>query len=176
MILQLGKERLVGDGLAPRRVADAQTLLRLCLEQHVSLVILPVGEAAEVALLEVRLRQLGIPISRGLPWQARETNLGRPRLCMEAGRLNLVWNGIRVGLTEVQWRLLQALFSQPSAVLSREQLCQQLYRDRRVVSPRSIDSHVRRLRGRLRGQGVSERLIETVPGQGYRYPGLVDGV
>ncbi len=69
-------------------------------------------------------------------------------------------------LTPVEFRLLDKLAAQPGRVFSRQQLMDALYRDHRVVSDRTVDSHVKNLRRKLVELGIDP--IASVYGVGYR--------
>ena len=71
-----------------------------------------------------------------------------------------------IGLTATEFSMLRALIARPGQVYSRSQLMQHAYELRRVVSDRTIDSHIRRLRKKLLNAGVDA--IETVHGVGFR--------
>ena len=78
---------------------------------------------------------------------------------------------VRVGdapveLTTVEFRLLHALLEKPGRVLSREQLMGRAYEDHRVVSDRTIDSHVKNLRRKLGPDCGFE--LRSVYGVGYK--------
>ncbi|MCB9754599.1 MAG: response regulator transcription factor [Myxococcales bacterium] len=89
---------------------------------------------------------------------------GPLRLDPEAHR---VWaDGQEVSLTATEFRLLEVLMRRPSRVFTREELGARAYPDARHVSGRTLDSHVRRIRQKLRDVGVDA--IETVHGVGYR--------
>lgn len=49
-----------------------------------------------------------------------------------------------------------------------------IYRDHRVVSDRTIDSHVKKLRRKLADLLPDQELIHSVYGVGYRYEVLAD--
>jgi two-component system, OmpR family, response regulator BaeR len=70
-------------------------------------------------------------------------------------------------LTPVEFRLLDKLIAQPGRVFSRQQLIDALYRDHRVVSDRTVDSHIKNLRRKLVELGVDP--ITSVYGVGYRF-------
>lgn len=74
--------------------------------------------------------------------------------------------GERVDVTVTEFGVLQALLERPGHVLSRAQLMDRIYLHDNHVSERTIDSHVKRVRARLRALGVDP--IETVHGLGYR--------
>jgi two-component system response regulator BaeR len=75
--------------------------------------------------------------------------------------------GQPVPLTPVEFRLLRKLAAQPGRSFSRTQLLDALYNDHRVVSDRTVDSHVKNLRRKLAAAGVDP--IASVYGLGYRY-------
>jgi two-component system response regulator BaeR len=70
-------------------------------------------------------------------------------------------------LTPVEFRLLRKLAAQPGRVFSRTQLIDALYLDHRVVSDRTVDSHVKNLRRKIAETGVDP--IASVYGVGYRF-------
>jgi len=74
----------------------------------------------------------------------------------------------RLDLTPVELRLLHTLLEHPGRVFSRDQLMDQLYSDNRVVTDRTVDSHIKNLRRKL-AEHLSEReLIRSVYGVGYK--------
>ncbi len=76
------------------------------------------------------------------------------------------WVGqTRVVLTATEFRLLAALVSRPDRVLTRTELAALAYPDGRRVSERTVDSHVRRIRAKLRPHQFDP--IDTVHGVGF---------
>jgi len=69
----------------------------------------------------------------------------------------------------VEFALLQALYRSPGRILSRNQLMDRIYDDHRIVSDRTIDSHVKKLRRKLDELLPERELIHSVYGVGYRY-------
>ena len=75
----------------------------------------------------------------------------------------------RIGLTAIEFALLSTLSRQPGRIWSRDQLMDEIYNDHRVVSDRTIDSHIRKLRRKLSdGDEQSHDWIGSVYGVGYR--------
>ncbi len=72
-----------------------------------------------------------------------------------------------VELTPVEFRLLRGMLSTPGRYYSRYQLMRLIYDDHRVVSDRTIDSHVRNLRRKLPGGSGEEGAIRSRYGIGY---------
>ena len=87
-------------------------------------------------------------------------------LRLDPNRFEASWNGEIVPLTVTEFGLLQALMGRPGKVFTRDELMQLAYRDHVVVSDRTINSHVKRLRRKLSHAGAEP--IETVHGLGYR--------
>jgi len=79
----------------------------------------------------------------------------------------VVANGQAVNIGPTEFRLLHFLITHPERVHSRSQLLDQVWGDHVFVEERTVDVHIRRLRGALEPTGL-ERLIQTVRGSGYR--------
>ncbi|MCC7247085.1 MAG: response regulator [Lysobacter sp.] len=98
--------------------------------------------------------------------QAAEAQTPSP-LHLDDERLEARVNGALLPLTPVEFRLLQALHTRPGRVMSRTQLIESLYLDHRVVSDRTVDSHIKNLRRKIVDSGARDPLI-SVYGVGYK--------
>lgn len=72
-----------------------------------------------------------------------------------------------VELTAIEFRILETLFAQRHKVVSRDLLQKNAYTDHRVVSDRTMDSHITKLRKKLQ-QIHPQDIIHSVYGVGYR--------
>jgi len=88
---------------------------------------------------------------------------------LEPQSFRVVANGRRLTLTSVEFQLLQTLHQHPDRIFSREQLMDRIYQDHRIVSDRTIDSHIKKLRKKLADLLPEVELIHSVYGIGYRY-------
>jgi len=77
-------------------------------------------------------------------------------------------NDRQLKLSPVEFALLSRLSAQPGRVFSRDQLMSSIYDDYRIVSDRTVDTHVKNLRRKLADAGPDSELIESVYGVGYR--------
>ena len=93
----------------------------------------------------------------------------RGQLTMDPLRHAVTWKGIDVSLTVTEFLLLQALAQRPGFVKSRDQLMDVAYDDQVYVDDRTIDSHIKRLRKKMRSVDDEFTAIETLYGIGYRY-------
>ncbi|MEM7194752.1 MAG: response regulator [Pseudomonadota bacterium] len=100
-----------------------------------------------------------------------ETNSAESeRLRLNADKFQASLDGIALDLTPVEFRLLFALAKKPGVVFSRTKLLDAAYDDYRVVSDRTIDSHIKNLRKKLSAAANSEvEWIESIYGVGYRF-------
>jgi len=87
-------------------------------------------------------------------------------LSLDLDRYRATWQGREVILTATEFGILQTLLGYPGKVYSRNELMDGAYREHTVVSERTIDSHVRRVRNKFATAGGDP--IETVHGIGYR--------
>ena len=74
-------------------------------------------------------------------------------------------------LTAVEFALLKKLLSEPGRIFSRNQLMDGIYQDHRIVSDRTIDSHIKKLRKKLASLDAEQDYIHSVYGVGYKYEG-----
>lgn len=93
----------------------------------------------------------------------------RGELVMDPLRHAVKWKGKDVSLTVTEFLLLQALAQRPGFVKSRDQLMDVAYDDQVYVDDRTIDSHIKRLRKKMRNTDDEFSAIETLYGIGYRY-------
>jgi two-component system response regulator BaeR len=78
------------------------------------------------------------------------------------------FNGEPLDLTPVEFRLLKTLAAAPGRVFSRQQLLDNLYADHRVVTDRTVDSHIKNLRRKLQEASPEQELIHSIYGVGYK--------
>jgi len=76
-------------------------------------------------------------------------------------------DGQALSLTPVELRLLATLLAHPGQVFSRDQLLAHLYEDHRVVTDRTVDTHIKNLRRKLATVRGDQELIRSVYGIGY---------
>ena len=102
--------------------------------------------------------------------EVEETKLMvRGNLSMDPLRHSVSWKGLDVSLTVTEFLLLQALAQRPGFVKSRDQLMDVAYDDQVYVDDRTIDSHIKRLRKKMRMVDNDFSAIETLYGIGYSY-------
>lgn len=77
-------------------------------------------------------------------------------------------DGKLLSLTVVEFHLLSMLASNPGRVFSRNQLIEKIYPDRRIVSDRTIDSHIKKLRRKI-SEVHDKELIHSVYSAGYKF-------
>ena len=78
-------------------------------------------------------------------------------------------NGNDLHLTAVEFQLLKVLSDQPGRIFSRSVLVDKIYSDGRVVSDRTIDSHIKKLRKKISVQVPDAELIHSLYAVGYKF-------
>lgn len=73
-------------------------------------------------------------------------------------------NGTKVILAKKEFELLYLLASKPGKVYTRESILKNIWEDSVVVTNRTIDVHIRKLREKL-----GENYVATVKGVGYKF-------
>ena len=78
-------------------------------------------------------------------------------------------NGEDLNLTAVEFQLLKVLSDQPGRIFSRSVLVDKIYHDGRVVSDRTIDSHIKKLRKKIAEKLPDVELIHSLYAVGYKF-------
>jgi two-component system response regulator BaeR len=89
-------------------------------------------------------------------------------LVIDDERFSVTIDEHAIELTPVEFRLLALLASQPGRVFSRDQLMNRIYLDGRIVSDRTVDSHVKNLRQKIQDSVGSDDFIRSIYGVGYK--------
>ncbi len=89
-------------------------------------------------------------------------------LLLDADKFEARWRGRLLDLTPVEFRLLARLAERPGRVLSRARLMEGLYLDHRIVSDRTVDSHVKNLRRKISDVDGTADPVVSVYGVGYK--------
>lgn len=95
---------------------------------------------------------------------SRAIEVGPIRL--DPGRHEVACAGAPLRLTVTEFGVLAALMERPGRVLTRTQLMESAYAYDNLITERTIDTHVKRIRKKFRDAGHDP--IETVYGLGYK--------
>jgi two-component system OmpR family response regulator len=101
--------------------------------------------------------------------EARPSVLSHQGIQLDTERHEVRYAGAIISLTPTEFGVLGALLERPGVVLSRAQLMQRAYRYDNLITERTIDTHVRRIRAKFRAAGADP--IATVHGVGYKAKG-----
>lgn len=109
---------------------------------------------------------------RGLQAASRPlvTRLAHGCLALDIEQYKAWWNERELDLTPTEFGVLRTLLARPGKVCTRDHLMNEAYELNRIVSDRTIDSHLRHVRAKLAeaGGAPAGEAIETVHGVGYK--------
>ncbi len=94
-------------------------------------------------------------------------SLGRGRLGLDPDGWIASWDGQELALTVTEFGILRALAAAPSKVFTRDAIIDRLRGPGFAITDRTVDSHVRNLRGKFALVGGHD-VVETRAGVGYR--------
>lgn len=117
-----------------------------------------------VARVRARLRRAA-PVNAGPSADAGWQEHGAFAIDREGRRIR--FRGQALDLTRYEYALLEALLQRPGAILSRAQLMDRGWDSSADSADRTVDTHVKTLRAKLRAAGASEDPIRTHRGLGY---------
>ena len=95
--------------------------------------------------------------------------LAREGIVVDPARRHVSVDGEEIGLTPLEFDILHTLARDPGVVFTREQLLDRVWGYRDYAGGRVVDSHVARIRRKLREDGNEPRFIRTVHGVGYAF-------
>lgn len=92
-----------------------------------------------------------------------------PHLEIDNDSRRVTADGKSVNLTPKEYELLHYLMSSPDQIFGREQLLREVWKYEFFGDLRTVDTHVKRLREKLKKQSkAASKMIETVWGLGYK--------
>ncbi len=97
-----------------------------------------------------------------------------PGLLLNPNEYNVSYQGQKVELTRSEFELIGMLQKSPNQAFTREQILNGIYQDYRIVSDRTVDTHIKNLRKKLKTISADHEFIQAVYGVGYRYVAKTD--
>ena len=86
---------------------------------------------------------------------------------LDAAGYRARFHGVQLDLTRYEFGLLEALLARPGAVLARAWLMDRVWGDALESGERTVDTHIKTLRAKLRVIAPGDDPIRTVRGLGY---------
>ena len=102
---------------------------------------------------------------------AKQTVISVDHITIDTGKRQVLKNGEKVKLTEMEFNLLELLATNPGRAYSRSEILHQVwgYRLSQYSDTRVVDVHISRLRSKLEDDPSSPELILTARGTGYMF-------
>jgi len=123
------------------------------------------------ARVKVLFRRAGVrPLEKDRE-SSEEEDVVVGALRLDAKRFIASWQGAPIHLTVTEFRILRALARQPGFARTREQLLAEAFPQDAYMSDRTVDCHIRRIRGKMEALDGAFDGIETLYGLGYRLRG-----
>ena len=127
----------------------------------------PLGNGEFLARVQAVLRRYAPPFRPS--WDISKDGiiqLGEIEIDSLAMRLSIA--GTDVGATTLEFRLIHHLARHQGRVLTRDELLDAVWGNTEFVTPRSVDTCVRRIRKKMETKNGSANQLRTVRGVGYR--------
>jgi two-component system response regulator BaeR len=100
---------------------------------------------------------------------AHQSAAATDSLVIDEATMTVTYHQRALSLTPAEFKLLAFLFEQRGRIFSRDQLMNHIYSDHRVVTDRTIDSHIKNLRRKLADAAPETDCIKSVYGMGYKF-------
>ena len=82
---------------------------------------------------------------------------------------SITLSGEKLDLTPVEFRLLSMFIEYPNRVYNRDQILNKVFDDGRIVLDRTVDTHIKNLRQKLKTANPEVNYIRSIYGIGYSF-------
>jgi DNA-binding response OmpR family regulator len=96
-------------------------------------------------------------------------SFNKGELVLDSGTYRVLRNGVEVGLTPTEFKVLFALASGPQRVFSRSELVEKALGYQFEGYERSVDAHIKNIRRKLADDSQNPVYLQTIYGVGYRF-------
>ncbi|MEW9052389.1 MAG: response regulator transcription factor [Neobacillus sp.] len=118
--------------------------------------------------VEELLARIQAIIRRSQPNEISDQILKYKGILLNLSARSAMYLDKKINLTQTEFDLLEVFFKHKGKVLSREQLVEIVWGLEFAGEDRTVDSHIRNLRDKLKFAGIEWPLIKTVWGIGYK--------
>ncbi len=115
------------------------------------------------ARIRAAVRRIGAAVPACSTW-----NIETGPLQMCSSELICRWKAQQVKLSVTEFRILESLAAAPGTVKTREQLMSAAFPEDLYVNDRAADSHIKRIRKKIKDYDSDAEVFEAVYGFGYR--------
>jgi DNA-binding response OmpR family regulator len=125
--------------------------------------------AQEVLLAKIRtLLRRSKAVSPGGFAKDSSARLTWGNLCLDMDSGRVTFGDRIISLTVTEYNLLELLMRNPDRIFSRSAILERLWGFDDAPTDRAINTHIKDIRKKLKAAGLTEEIIETVYGMGYR--------
>lgn len=122
-------------------------------------VIKPYNPEALLAKIRSLLRRAGVIASSPLTWG---------NLCLDQTAGKVTVDQQLISLTATEYKLLELFLENPNRIFSRRMILDKLWGFDDAPIENAVTTHIKDLRKKLKAAGLTEEILETVYGMGYR--------
>jgi DNA-binding response OmpR family regulator len=127
----------------------------------------PCGTEVLLARIRTLLRR-SKAVSPGSFAKDSSTTLTWGNLCLDMDSGRVTCGEQLISLTAKEYNLLELFMRNPDRIFSRSAILDRLWGFDDVPTDRAINTHIKDIRKKLKAGGLTEEMIETVYGMGYR--------
>ena len=127
----------------------------------------PFSPSELVARVDALYRRVNMAKNAGTGGLPDEESFGE--FTLNRTQRALYKNGMKIVLTEVEYKIIDYLFHNPDRIVSRSELIEQVWDNDKNVEGKIVDVNIRRMRVKLEDDPSQPVHLITIWGQGYRW-------
>ncbi|MBE9226051.1 response regulator [Phormidium sp. LEGE 05292] len=128
-------------------------------------VIKPYAPEALLARIRALLRRSGAIVSSDVQVSS---HLTWGNLCLDLNSGRVTFGEQVIPLTATEYNLLELFLRNPDRIFNRSAILDRLWGFEDAPTERAINTHIKEVRKKLKAGGLTEEIIETIYGMGYR--------
>ena len=94
---------------------------------------------------------------------------GEDEFNIDHDTFSILIRGKKLDLTPVEFRMMEMFMGQPGRVYNRDQILNNVFDDGRIVLDRTVDTHIKNLRQKLKEASPEKDYIRSIYGIGYSF-------
>src|SRR5690625_1356674 len=153
-----------------KRILDVPVIIMTACNQKKPIIKALQSGADDFVINPINESDLSLRIEIWISRSNLETMVEVSGLCLHEGYHQIFYNNQPIKLTPKEFRIIGCMMKHPNQIFAREQLMEMIWGYSSNTEQRTIDSHIKNMRDKIRASGFPiDHHFKTVWGVGYQW-------